>query len=177
MSGDTQEAQEDRAGALCKACGLCCTGHLFIWVKLRPRELNPAEALGMTVFRSDPTQRGFSQPCPLWKGDCTIHASAHYPRACLAYQCKLLKEVAAEKTALPAALDGVQQAKGLIGELEPLLPALPNSSFRERLVTRIEHPQRFTELAESEAEFQRKAGELLAFYARVFGVKDLLEKM
>jgi hypothetical protein len=177
MSGETQEAQEDRAGALCKACGLCCTGHLFIWVKLRPRELDPAEALGMTVFRSDPTQRGFSQPCPLWKGDCTIHASAHYPRACRAYQCKLFKEVVAEKTALPAALDVIQQARGLIRELEPLLPALPNPNFRERLVARIEHPQRFPELADSEAEFQRKAGQLLAFYARVFGVKDLLEKM
>lgn len=176
MTG-SQETNESQASALCKACGLCCTGHLFIWVKLRPRELDPAEALGMTVFRSDPTQRGFSQPCPLWKGDCTIHASAHYPRACLAYQCKLLKEVIAEKTALPAALDLIQQAKELIRELEPLLPALPNPNFRERLVTRIEHPQRFTQLSDSEAEFQRKAGDLLAFYARVFGVNDLLEKM
>lgn len=131
----------------------------------------------MTVFRSDPTQRGFSQPCPLWKGDCTIHTSAHYPRACLAYRCKLLKEVVAEKTTLPAALNIIQQAKGLIRELEPLLPTLPNPNFRERLVARIEHPQRFTGLAESDAEFQRKAGKLLAFYARVFGVNDLLEKI
>lgn len=173
----SHETNESQTSALCKACGLCCTGHLFIWVKLRPRELDPAEALGMTVFRSDPTQRGFSQPCPLWKGDCTIHASAHYPRACLAYQCKLLKEVIAEKTALPAALNVIQQARDLIRELEPLLPALPTPNFRERLVTRIEHPQWFAELSDSEAEFQRKAGDLLAFYARVFGVNDLLEKM
>ncbi|MDX9990984.1 MAG: hypothetical protein RBS68_02940 [Anaerolineales bacterium] len=171
-----EETGESQATTLCKACGLCCDGHLFIWVKLRPKELDPAEALGMTVFRSDPTQRGFSQPCPLWQGQCRIHNSPNYPRACRAYQCKLLKEVIAGQTSLPDALQEIAKAKKLMDSLAALLPKLPNPNFRERLVARIEHPQQFCELADSEMEFQEKAGGVLALYARVFGITDLLEK-
>ena len=69
------QTRERDSHTLCKSCGLCCTGHLFVWAKLRPAELDPAEALGLTVFRSDPNQRGFSQPCPLWNGECTIYDS------------------------------------------------------------------------------------------------------
>ena len=176
MTGINQ-TEDSAASLLCKACGLCCTGHLFIWVKLRPRELDPAETLGMTVFRSDPTQRGFSQPCPLWQGQCTIYDSPHYPRACLAYKCKLLKEVIAESASLPNALTLIEQAKSMIRGLEPLLPALTNPNFRERLVARIESPDQFAGLADSNAEFKQKSGELLGFYEQIFGVNDLLEKM
>lgn len=165
--------QENRANILCKSCGLCCTGHLFIWAKLRPGELDPAEALGMTVFRSDPNQRGFSQPCPLWQGQCTIYDSPHYPHVCRAYQCKLLKQVIAEATPLSDALRTVEQAKAMIDELEALLPASTHANFREHLVAELEarpgpNP--------AEAEFRRKAEALLAFYEQVFGVDDLVEK-
>ncbi len=166
---------ESQANLLCKSCGLCCTGHLFIWAKLRPSELDPAEKLGMTVFRSDPRQRGFSQPCPLWQGQCTIYTSPHYPHVCRAYKCKLLKEVIAENISLPGALKFIDQAKEMIRELEPLLPASPNPNFRERLVARLENPDAFTKL-QTDPEFQQKANELLAFYDRVFGVSDLVEK-
>src|SRR5215831_2880323 len=108
---DLNESNEFQASILCKSCGLCCTGHLFIWAKLRPSELDPAEALGLTVFRSDPTQRGFSQPCPLWNGQCTIYNSPHYPHVCRAYQCKLLKEVLSGKISLLEALSIIEQAK------------------------------------------------------------------
>ncbi len=152
---------ESTASALCRACGLCCTGRLFIWVKLKPSELDPAERLGMRVFRTDPTQRGFSQPCPLWKGDCAIYASPHYPRACRAYKCRLLKDVLAERAALAQALGVVEQAKSMIAELEVLLGLAPGANFRECLVARIEHPL----VDESRAAFQEKAEALLRFYA------------
>src|SRR5512147_3049765 len=113
-----EETTPSQANILCRSCGLCCTGHLFIWAKLRPSELDPAEALGMQVFRSDPTQRGFSQPCPLWQGECTIYTSPHYPHICRAYQCKLLKEMRSETVSLPEALTIVEQTKGMIHELE-----------------------------------------------------------
>src|SRR4030095_17126719 len=51
---DNDGARTSQANVLCRACGLCCTGHLFVWAKLRPAELDPAEALGLSVFRSDP---------------------------------------------------------------------------------------------------------------------------
>ncbi len=169
------EGMEDRAAALCKSCGLCCTGHLFIWVKLKPAELDPAEKLGMQVYRSDPTQRGFSQPCPLWKGQCTIYHSPHYPRACRAYRCKLLKEVSAETTSLSEALEAVEQAKVLISDLEPLLPDQSSKSFRERFVAHIEHPPANAGVDDAYREFRSKADELLLYYKEVFGVTGLLE--
>ena len=130
----------------------------------------------MTVLRSDPTQRGFNQPCPLWLGQCTIYDSPHYPRACLAYKCKLLKELLAESTSLANALTVVEQAKRLFGEMEALLPASANVNFRERLVMQLEHPQEFAWGTSEYAVFKQKAQALLLFYDQVFGVNDLLEK-
>jgi hypothetical protein len=166
---------ERQATALCGACGLCCTGRLFIWVKLKPSELDPAERLGMRVYRSDPTQRGFSLPCPLWKGDCPIHASPHYPRACRAYQCKLLKELLGERAALAQALGVVERARGMIAELEAMLGVPAGANFREWLVARIEQPEQHPLAEGARAEFQEKAEALLRFYAEQFGVTDLLE--
>ena len=169
---DIDEAGESQANALCKSCGLCCTGHLFIWAKLRPAELDPAEALGLTVFRSDPSQRGFSQPCPLWHGQCTIYAAPHYPHVCRAYKCKLLKSVIAENTSLSNALRSVEQVKGMVREVESLLPASSKVNFRERLVECLESEQE----ENTDSELRLKAEALLSFYEGVFGVDDLVER-
>lgn len=171
---DSGETQELPASTLCKSCGLCCTGHLFIWAKLRPSELDPAEALGLTVFRSDPTQRGFSQPCPLWQGQCTIYDTSHYPHICRAYRCKLLKEVSAETASLSVALTMIDQAKEMIRELETMLPLSTRTNFRERLVAELENPS--IEHENLNPEFRKKAEALLAFYDQVFGVNDLVER-
>lgn len=172
---DNEESVAAHATALCKSCGLCCTGHLFIWVKLKPSELGPAEKLGMTVYRSDPNQRGFSQPCPLWKGVCTIYHSPHYPRACRAYRCKLLKEVLAGDTPLPEALAVVDQAKRMISVLDAILPEKPGNNFRERLVAFIEHPPAPAGPENSILATRLKADALVLYYAQHFGVTDLFE--
>lgn len=169
-----EETGELPGALLCKTCGLCCTGHLFAWAKLRPAELDPAEALGMSVFRTDPTQRGFSQPCPLWEGQCTIYTTPHYPHACRAYQCKLLKEVLADKTLLPHALTVIEGAMQRIKEVEALLPPSPNPNFRERLVTQLESQTAANKEA-TDAELSQKADALLIFYEEVFGVTDLVD--
>jgi hypothetical protein len=166
---------ESNSNILCKACGLCCTGHLFIWAKLRSSEMDPAEALGLNVFRSDPRQRGFSQPCPLWEGQCTIYTSPHYPRFCRTYKCKLLKEVLDEATPLPEALTAIGQAKGVIAALDALLPKSQNPNFRERLVAHLEQLKEPVDPENAEAEFRLKANALLILYRQVFGVTDLVE--
>lgn len=160
---------ESPANTLCKSCGLCCTGHLFIWTKLRAAELDSIEALGLNVVRSIPSQRGFNQPCPLWQGQCTIYTSSHYPRFCQTYKCKLLKQVLEETVSLSHALDTVHNAKELIREIEALLPKALHPNFRERLVTALE------ETSAKDTEVQQKAGRLLAMYEEVFGVNDLIE--
>ena len=169
------ETNESPANILCKSCGLCCTGHLFIRTKLRSSELDSAQALGLPVLRSDPRLRGFSQPCPLWQGQCTIYGSPHYPRFCGTYKCKLLKEVIDENTPLPEALDKIEHAKDMIREVEALLlpPEGSTLNFRERLVARLEKMEAGQE--NTDPEFQRKVGALLIFYKRVFGVNDLVD--
>jgi hypothetical protein len=167
------ESNESQANTLCKACGLCCTGHLFIWAKLRPSELDPAEELGLRVFRSEPNARGFSQPCPVWQGQCTVYDSPHYPHVCRSYKCNLLKAVIAESTSLPNAVKVIENAREKIAEVEALLPASEETNFRQRLVTQMEEPNG---LANTDVKFRRKAEELLDYYETVFGVDDLVEK-
>jgi hypothetical protein len=171
-----EETNESQANTLCKSCGLCCTGHLFIWSKLRSAELDSAEALGLNVFRSVPSQRGFGQPCPLWQRECTVYTSPHYPHFCRTYKCKLLKEVMDETTSLPDALTIIRGAKGLIGEVEALLPGSQNPNFRERLVAHLESLETAGQYENIDLDFQRKAEALLIFYEKVFGVKNVVEE-
>jgi Putative zinc- or iron-chelating domain len=173
---DINVPNESPGSILCKSCGLCCTGHLFIWTKLRSAELDAAEALGLNVFRSVPRQRGFSQPCPLWQGQCTIYSSPHYPHSCRTFKCKLLKKVLDETTSLPEALMEIEQAKGLIHELEALLPDSPDTNFRERLVAHLDDLEQKPAWDDTDLEFRLKADALLTIYQRVFGVNDLVEK-
>jgi hypothetical protein len=139
-------------------------------------ELDSAEALGLRVFGSAPSQRGFSQPCPLWQGQCTIYSSPHYPHFCQTYKCKLLKKVLDETTALPEALTVIEQAKELIHELEALLPDPSSTNFRERLVAYLETLDQKSAWDDADLKIRLKADALLAFYDRVFGVNDLVEK-
>jgi hypothetical protein len=152
---------------LCKSCGLCCTGHFFIWSKLRSAELDPIESLGLKVFR-EPERRGFNQPCPLWQGQCTIYDSPHYPRFCHTYKCKLLKKLLNENIQLPEALIIVDQAKEMIEKLEYLLPISTNDNFRERLVNHIER-------GKANKDFQQKANALLLFLDTQFDINDFFD--
>ena len=166
---EIEYSQASEATALCKACGLCCTGHLFSWVRLKAVELTPLQKLGLNVIRSDPRQRGFTQPCPMWNGDCTIYQSPHYPRGCDSYKCKLLRELLDESVALPKALKVVKQAKGMIQEIDMLLPASPHISFRERLITHMKS-------GDTSSDFQQRADALLLFIEKQFGVNDFFDK-
>jgi hypothetical protein len=169
------ETNNSQGNTLCKACGLCCTGHLFIWTKLRSVELEAAQTLGLPVFGSAPRQRGFSQPCPLWQGQFTVYSSPDYPHFCRTYKCKLLKKVLDETTSLPDALPIIEEAKELIHELEGLLPST-STNFRERLVTYLEALDQKSAWDDMDLKIRLKADALLTFYDRVFGVNDLVEK-
>lgn len=157
------------ANLLCKACGLCCSGHLFSWVRLDANELDKAEKLGLKVIRDDPRQRGFLQPCQVWDGTCTVYTSPDYPRSCARYKCKQFKELVDEKTSLPDAMGKVEQAHEMIRDLENDLPALRMVSFRERLLTKMEDRS-----PENEA-FREKAQALISYFEDFFGVMDFFD--
>ena len=174
---NTNEANESPATILCKSCGLCCSGHLFAWVRLNANELDPSEALGLNVIRSDPRQRGFTQPCPLWNGICTVYTSPNYPRSCGTYKCITLRRLLDEDIQLPDALTVVQETLQMISELELLLPASPAISFRERLIAHKEYLEESAERRQEtkEQEFLLKADELLHRYEDRFGVDDFID--
>lgn len=173
---DTDETNPAPASVLCTSCGLCCTGHLFLWAKLKSVEVVTARELGLNVLGTEPEHRGFGLPCPLWAGKCPIHTSPDYPHACRTYKCKLLKQVVDEGAPLPDALAVVEQTKVMIKELKTLMPDSQSNNFRERLVVHLERLDESTTLGNVELEFQRKAGELLILYKKQFGVKDLVDR-
>ena len=70
----------------------------------------------------------------------------------------------------------IEQAKGIIHELEALLPVSPYTNFRERLVAYLEDLEQKSAWDDTDLEFRLKADALLAFYERIFGVNDLVEK-
>ena len=135
-------------------------------------ELDRLQKLGVNVIRSDPRQRGFLQPCPLWNGQCTIYDSPEYPSGCSAYNCKLLRELLDESVSLPKAIRVVKRAKERIHEVDALLPDKTIPSFRERLVTFLESADG-SEKAES--ELHTKAQALVNLFRDDFGVNDLVE--
>jgi uncharacterized protein len=171
------QLDESPATVLCKACGLCCSGHLFAWVRLNANELDRSEALGLKVIRSDPRQRGFIQPCPLWDGICTVYTSPDYPRSCGTFKCTTLRKLLDEDIELSEALMVIRDTLQMIGEIEPLLPPSPNPSFRERLIAHKEYLEESKErMQEAKAqEFMRKADELLRRYEDRFGVDDFID--
>jgi len=164
---EIEYSRASEATTLCKACGLCCTGHLFSWVRLKAVELAPLQKLGLNVIRSDPRQRGFTQPCPMWNGECTIYQSHNYPRGCDSYRCKLLRELLDESISLQKALKVVQQTKEKIQEVDAHLPVSANISFRERLINQVEQG--------NDPKFLQKANALLVLFDKRFGVNDFFE--
>lgn len=168
---------ESQPQTLCKSCGMCCSGQLFAWVRLNANELDRSEALGLNVIRNDPRQRGFTQPCPLWDGICTVYTSPDYPRSCGTYKCKVLRGLLEGDISLSSGLDFIQETLKMIREIEALLPASQAISFRERLIAHKEMLEKLTEQDRGivEQEFLLKAGELLNRYQDRFGVDDFID--
>lgn len=163
---------------LCKSCGLCCSGHLFSWVRLNADELDKVEALGLKVIRNDPRQRGFLQPCPVWHGGvCTVYESPDYPSSCRKYKCIVLRKLLDDEIDFPDAMSQIQETLNLIREVENLLPVSSIISFRERIIEYKENLEKSDSQNHSakENEFLQKVGELLNLYEGQFGVDDFID--
>jgi len=172
---EIEYSQGNEAAELCKACGLCCSGHLFSWTRSRANELKPFEQLGFTVFQVNPRQHGFIQPCPMWNGTCQIYHSRHYPRACESYNCKLLRELLDESRPFSTALKVVKQTKAKIQLVEKLLPVeKEQNSFRQRFVEQFERIDGMSKSNKADKEFLIKANDLLMQFEKWFGVNDIL---
>ncbi len=169
---------EPQSQILCKACGLCCSGHLFSWVRLNANELDKVENLGLKVIRNDPRQRGFLQPCPVWRNSvCAVYESPDYPRSCRKYKCVILRKLLDDEINLADSLSQIEEALNLIREVENLLPVSSAISFRERIIEQKENLEKLNKQNYSDTEkmFLQKAGELLEMYEHRFGVDDFID--
>jgi hypothetical protein len=70
----------------------------------------------------------------------------------------------------------IEQAKGIIRDLEALLPASPYSNFRERFVVHLETLEQKSAWDDTDLKFRLKADALLTLYEWIFGVNDLVVK-
>lgn len=167
---------EPQSQSLCKACGLCCSGHLFSWVRLNANELDKVENLGLKVIRNDPRQRGFLQPCPVWKnGVCTVYESPDYPSSCRKYKCIVLRKLLDEEIDFSNAMCQIEETLRLIREVENLLPDSAIISFREKIIAHKENLEKLNRHNPIEKDFLLKAEKLLGIYEERFGVDDFID--
>lgn len=162
----------DEAESLCKACGVCCTGHLFSWAQIKESERDRLQQLGLVVIQPAEKQHGFTQPCPMWDGECAIYQTKIYPSGCRAFNCKLLRELLDESLSLSRALRIVKRTKEKIGVVEKLLPSSSQVSFRERVVEQLLYLNRSTRLTVAERELQAQLSSSLNEIESRFGVRN-----
>lgn len=115
------------AEQLCLACGLCCDGTLFDHVRLGPGD-NPTQlkSLGLPILvsRTKPPVVRALQPCSALCADRTCRLYADRPKQCRAFECKVFKDLAADRTQLAAALRLVRQARRRSNDVRRLLRQL-----------------------------------------------------
>jgi uncharacterized protein len=116
-----------KTGDLCLACGMCCDGTLFDFVRLESAD-NVAllKKLGMPVTRSrgkDPVSR-FAQPCHALCKDRTCRIYTDRPSQCRSYECGVLKDVKADRTSLPDALQLVKRVRRRADDVRRFLRSL-----------------------------------------------------
>ena len=165
-------AISDAVQSLCPECGFCCNGVLFGDVELRasdkPRSL---AKLGLTLFEKG-RKLAFRQPCRCFDGKwCRIYEQR--PANCGAFECGLLKRVAAGEITVNAAHKTISRAKAEVKHVEALLRVLgetdENLELMERYARAMSAPM---DLSRSSAAARRPGRLMMA----VEELRDLLQR-
>ncbi|MBL9201503.1 MAG: hypothetical protein JNL39_13425 [Opitutaceae bacterium] len=126
----------NRTEELCVACGLCCDGTLFDFVKLESGDDGAKlKGLGLPVKVSrgaSPVAR-FPQPCAALCADRTCRLYAERPRQCRMFECGVLKDARAGRITFAAALRLVKQARRRADEARRLLGELGDTETHRAL--------------------------------------------
>lgn len=77
---------------LCKACGFCCDGTLFVNVRIREEEpVDTYKKVGLQIAESTEGLVTMKQPCASFKDQCCQTYQCR-PLRCGEFKCKLLKQ-------------------------------------------------------------------------------------
>jgi uncharacterized protein len=107
--------------ALCLQCGLCCQGTLHRGAALKPEDEAIAALLRLPIYEK-PGGRGFTLPCR-WhrEGRCSVYSVR--PSPCREYECDLLERHLRGEVSLEDALETVDAAKAMAGDLRAAMDA------------------------------------------------------
>lgn len=130
---------------LCLACGLCCDGTLFNYVRLGPDDdAKKLKVLGLpvAVSRSKTPVTHFLQPCAALCADRTCRVYADRPLQCRTFECGVFKDADAGRIKFSTALRLVQQARRKAENVRLLLRELGDTDERRSLIERFRRTQR-----------------------------------
>jgi len=145
--------QQEVLSAICTQCGMCCDGTLFNKATIKDdADKKNAESIGLKTFQESGGKHFFYQPCPVFKGCCTIYKQK--PSVCGGFFCEPLKklkggDLSAEKAneIIQNALTARQDAMRLAAEIE---------DFKDFTIAQL-----FQELDPVPSEKMRRHGKLL----------------
>ena len=110
---------------LCPACGLCCNGVLFADVEVGPGDDAKTLVAAGLALKKKGRNTAFSQPCSCFDGAlCRIYQAR--PGRCRAFECGLLKRVAAKRTSPAAALKMIARTRGQAERIREQMRQLGN---------------------------------------------------
>ena len=158
----------DAVSQLCPNCGLCCDSTLFADVELRAGDdAKKLRQLGLTLEKKTARKLAFAQPCAAFDGKlCRIYADR--PKRCRAFDCGLLKRVAAGELPAKAALKKISEARMRAGKIRELLRSLGQGDEQMALTHRYADAMS-TPVNLSDADQAERHGELMV------AVNDLMQ--
>jgi Fe-S-cluster containining protein len=130
---------------LCLACGLCCDGTLFHYVRLGPSDdAKQLKAIGLPVApsRSKTPVTRFLQPCAALCADRTCRLYAFRPLQCRIFECGVFRDAQAGRIKFAAARRLVTQARQWADKVRRLLRELGDTEERRALSERFRRTQR-----------------------------------
>ncbi len=108
--------------AVCTACGLCCDGTLFTWVRVEPEELPRLARVRLPVVLHEDERAALGQPCVALEGTrCAVYADR--PGACAAYECLLVAALRDREIREDEALSTIREVRERLAALPPLADA------------------------------------------------------
>ncbi len=113
------QGNTESGGELCTRCGLCCHAFHNLGLVQSPEERETVLRFGGELFHNAAGQESFRQPCPAFRGDCSVYRDR--PQSCRDYRCQLLLDLDEGRVSRDAAIEIVERLKREVAEIDRAL--------------------------------------------------------
>lgn len=149
---------------ICIHCGLCCDGTLFNWGNISSNEVLD-ELFQTETIKADGNETiVFSQPCQFLKNcSCSIYNSEtpKRPLVCSKFKCKLLNNYEANQISYSESIILIEKTKELALKNDKLIDEAFSKLKELSTSKKIKFLKNKLEVAENQAEFRKKYGNIL----------------